>query len=55
MPWKSSDAKSHTKKANTPTKAKQWEEVANDALKRGASEASAIRQANAAVGRSRRK
>jgi hypothetical protein len=55
MPWKSSDAKSYTKKANTPTKAKQWSAVANDALKRGASEGSAIRQANAVVGRSRKK
>lgn len=49
MPWSAQDAKSHTKKASSPKKKKQWSAVANSALKRGASEGSAIRQANAVV------
>ena len=51
MPWRASDAKSHTKKANTPVKARQWMHVANSGLKRGLSEGAAIREANAVVGR----
>ena len=50
MPWTAKDATRHTKKANTPEKKRQWAHVANAALKSGDSEASAIRQANAAVG-----
>ena len=38
-----------TKKANTPKKKRQWEHVYQSAKKRGASAGSAIRQANAAV------
>jgi hypothetical protein len=49
MPWKSSDAKRHTKKADTPKKQKQWSDVADSALSRGASEGSAIRQANSFI------
>ena len=49
MPWRASEAKGFTKKAASPTAKRQWKEVANDALKRGASEGSAIRQANAVV------
>lgn len=49
MPWKPSDASRHSKSANTPKKRRQWAHVANDALAGGASEGSAIRQANAAV------
>lgn len=49
MPWGKKDAKGHTKKANTPKKQKQWSEVANSAMKRGESEGSAVRQANAVV------
>lgn len=52
MPWKASDAKKHTKKADTPKKQKQWADVADSALSRGASEGSAIRQANAVVAKS---
>jgi hypothetical protein len=55
MPWNSADAKRHTKKANTPKKARQWSHVSNDALERGASEGSAIRQANAVVKRNKGK
>lgn len=50
MPWDPKDAKRHTKKANTPKKGRQWRDVANSVLKRGGSEGSAIRQANAVVG-----
>jgi hypothetical protein len=50
MPWSASDAHGKTHKANTPKKKRQWAHVANSALKRGASEGSAVRQANAAVG-----
>ncbi len=49
MPWKSSDAKKHTKKADSPKKQRQWADVADSALSRGASEGSAIRQANAVI------
>lgn len=49
MPWTSSDAKRHTKKADTPHKQSVWAEVANKALDGGASEGSAIRQANSVV------
>lgn len=49
MPWSSSDAKSHTKKAASKKSKRQWAAVANSALARGASEGSAIRQANAVI------
>lgn len=51
MPWKTSDAKSFTKKATTSKAKRQWKNVANSALARGASESSAIKQANAVVKR----
>lgn len=49
MPWSESDASAKTKKANTPKKRRQWKEIANSALERGASEGSAIRQANGVI------
>ncbi len=49
MPWTARDAYRHTKKANTPHLQNQWSKVANSALEGGADEASAIKQANAAV------
>lgn len=55
MPWSPSDAKRHTKKATSPKRQRQWAHVANSALKRGASEGSAVRQANAAIKRARAK
>jgi len=59
MPWKPSDARHKTKKASTPKKQALWSEIANRLLGSGASEGSAIRQANAVVGgtarRSKRK
>lgn len=51
MPWTPEDAKRHTKKANTSHKKSVWSRVANQALKKGDSEGSAVRQANAAVRR----
>jgi hypothetical protein len=51
MPWDSSDAYRHTKKATSPVKKKVWSKVANRELSSGASEGSAIRQANAVVSR----
>lgn len=55
MPWKASDAKHKTKKANTPKKRELWKDIANRLLEKGAGEASAIRQANAEVGRADRR
>ncbi len=55
MPWNAADAKRHTRKANTPKRARQWSKVANSVLKRGGSEGSAVRQANAVVKKSRMK
>ena len=50
MPFTTSDARKHTKKARTAKQKRQWVQVANQALASGASDASAIRQANAVVG-----
>jgi hypothetical protein len=50
MPWSPDDAPRHNKKA-TGAKAPVWAKVANGALKRGLTEGSAIREANAAVDR----
>jgi len=55
MPWQPADAARHTKKAKSATAKRQWKDVANSALERGASEGSAIRQANAVVKRRRQK
>jgi len=49
MPFKPKDALSHTKKAKSKTAKRQFAHVANSMLERGASEASAIKAANAAV------
>ena len=51
MPWEAEDAKHHTKKANTPERQSLWAGIANERLRKGASEGSAIRQANAALKR----
>lgn len=51
MPWQPADAVKKTKKANTPKKQEVWKTVANNLLGKGQSEASAIRQASAVVGR----
>lgn len=52
MPWTAADAHKHTHKADSSKKKRQWSDVANSALQSGDSEGSAIRQANAVVGRS---
>lgn len=59
MPWKSNDAKKHTKKATTPKLRKMWANVANSTLKQcmadgGSSESCesrAVRAANSAIAR----
>jgi hypothetical protein len=51
MPWTANDAQRHTHKAKSPKAQRQWAHVADSALSRGASEGSAIRQANAVVAR----
>lgn len=51
MPWTDQDAMSHTRKASTPRLRRMWADVANDRRGRGATDAEAIRQANAAVAR----
>jgi hypothetical protein len=44
-----------TKKASTPKLKRQWDHVYESAKKRGAPAGSAVRQANAAVKRSKKK
>lgn len=51
MPWEPKDAYRHTHKASSPKAKRQWAHVADSALERGASEGSAIRQANSVVAR----
>ena len=53
MPWRSSDAKRHTRKAHSAKAQRQWSHIANSMLQRGKSEGAAVRAANAVVGRSR--
>jgi hypothetical protein len=52
MPWQPKSAKRPTKKASSGILQRQWSDVANSMLKAGKSEASAIKGANAVVGRS---
>lgn len=49
MPWTPSDATRHTKKAKGKKDKRQWSDTANAVLKRGGSEASAVRIANAGI------
>lgn len=53
MPWKTqADVRRHNKAAaKSPRKGRVWRKVANKLLAKGASEGSAIRQANAVAGR----
>lgn len=53
MPWVARDAPSHTHRADTPGKRRQWSAVANRVLAETANEGRAIRIANAAVKRSK--
>ena len=55
MPWKPEDAHGKTHKADTPKRQRQWAHVANDAKAGGASDKSAIRQANQVVATSAHK
>lgn len=54
MPWSKSDARRHTRKASTGRLAELWSKVANQALRGGSSEGSAVRQANAVVKKRKR-
>ena len=55
MPWTPKDSAKHTKKADTPKEKRQWSAVANSSLKRGDSDATAIRKANSVIARGGRK
>lgn len=55
MPWAPKDAKKHTKKAVSTAKMRQWSTVANSVLKDTGDEGKAIRIANAAISRSKKK
>lgn len=55
MPWTARSAHSHTHKAKSKTAKRQWSKVANSVLKRTHDEGRAIRAANAAVARRRKK
>lgn len=49
MPWTAKDAQRFTKKANTPTKQRQWSHVADSMLAAGKGEGAAIRGANSVI------
>jgi len=55
MPWQSSDAKRHDKKANTPKRQRQWSNVANSVLAKTGDEARAVRTANGVIKKSAKK
>jgi uncharacterized protein YdaT len=55
MPWTPKDATRHTKKAKDPKSQRQWSAVSNSMLKSGKSEGAAIRAANAAVAKRKKK
>jgi hypothetical protein len=55
MPWQAKDAKAKTKKATSPKAKRQWAKVANKVLGDTGDEAKAVRIANAAVKKRRRK
>lgn len=49
MPWNAKDATKFTKKAKSKVAKRQWKDVANSMLARGADDATAIKAANAVV------
>ena len=53
MPWGAKDAHSFTKKAKSGKAKRQWAHLADSALARGESEATAIKEANGVVKRRR--
>lgn len=55
MPWQPSDAKSHTKKADTPKLQRMWRDVANAALKRHGDEGRAVKEANGVIAKEAKK
>lgn len=55
MPWTPSSSIRFTKKARSKKKKRQWSSTANAVLRRGGSEGSAVRIANAAVKRKKKR
>ena len=49
MPWKSSSARRHTRKARSAKAKRQWSKVANSVLRRTGDEGRAVRAANSVV------
>lgn len=55
MPWTARDVRRKTRAATTPTQRRQWVDVANAVLEKTGDEGRAVRSANAAVKRGKRK
>jgi hypothetical protein len=55
LPWRPEDAPRHTHKADTPHLCRLWSEVANNILAETGDEGRAVRAANAAVSRQKRR
>jgi len=55
MPWRPEDAPRHTHKADTAHLRELWSEVANNVLAETGDEGRAVRAANAAVARQKRR
>lgn len=55
MPWTAKDATRHTKKARSSKAKRQWRDVADNVLARTGNEGRAVREANAAVKRRKKK
>ena len=53
MPYSPAEASKHTRKANSPSKKRQWSHVFNSMLERGSSEKSAFRAAAGTVKRNK--
>lgn len=49
MPWKPSDSRAKTKKADSPAKQKKWSAVANAVLEKTGDDATAIKVANSSL------
>lgn len=55
MPWTPKSATKHTKAAKSDVAKRQWSDVANSVLKKTGDEGRAIREANAAVKKRKKK